>query len=190
MTQAAGFYNTLLKGHNPALVIEPLKGYYIRENLPENFGEFTVPLGIPEVLEEGTDITVVTYGWNVTIAHSAAKKLKELGIAVELIDIQTLIPFDTQHLICRSVQKTNKILFVDEDVPGGGTAYMMQKVIEEQGVFNYLEAPPKTLSAKAHRGAYGTDGEYFSKPNTETIIEAVYEMMHGVNPGKYPGLYE
>lgn len=190
MTQAAGFYNTLLKGHNPALVIEPLKGYYIHEMLPENLGEYTVPLGIPEVLEEGTDVTIVTYGWNVTIARSAVNKLKALNISTELIDIQTLVPFDIQHVICRSVQKTNKILFVDEDVPGGGTAYMMQKVLEEQTAFHYLDAPPKTLSAKEHRGAYGTDGEYFSKPNTETIIEAVYEIMHNVNPGKYPGLYD
>ena len=190
MTQAAGFYNTLMKGHNPALVIEPLKGYYIREMLPENLGEFTVPLGIPEILEEGTDITIVTYGWNVTIAHSAVNKLKTLNISAELIDVQTLVPFDTQHIIRRSIQKTNKILFVDEDVPGGGTAYMMQKVLVEQNAFNFLDTPPKTLSAKEHRGAYGTDGEYFSKPNTETIIEAVYEIMHIVNPAKFPGLYE
>ncbi len=190
MTQAAGFYNTLLQGHNPALVIEPLKGYYIREMLPENLGKFTVPLGVPEILEEGTDITIVTYGWNVTIAHSAVNKLKALNISAELIDVQTLVPFDTQHMISRSVRKTNKILFVDEDVPGGGTAYMMQKVLVEQHAFNYLDSPPKTLSAKEHRGAYGTDGEYFSKPNTETIIEAVYEIMHSVNPLKFPGLYD
>ena len=189
MTQAAGFYNTLLTGHNPALVIEPLKGYYIHEMLPENLGEYTVPLGVPEILEEGTDITIVTYGWNVTIAHSAVNKLKALNIFAELIDIQTLVPFDTEHIISKSVQKTNKILFVDEDVPGGGTAYMMQKVIEEQKTFHLLDAPPKTLSAKLHRGAYGTDGEYFSKPNVETIIEAVYEIMHEVDPAKYQGLY-
>jgi pyruvate/2-oxoglutarate/acetoin dehydrogenase E1 component/TPP-dependent pyruvate/acetoin dehydrogenase alpha subunit len=189
MTQAAGFYNSLLKGHNPALVIEPLKGYYIHEVIPQNLGEYTVPLGIPEVIEEGTDITIVTYGWNVTIAHSAVNKLKALNIHAELIDVQTLIPFDTQHLILRSVQKTNKILFVDEDVPGGGTAYMMQKVMVEQNAFNFLDTAPKTLSAKEHRGAYGTDGEYFSKPNTETIIEAVYEIMHSVDPAKFPGLY-
>jgi pyruvate/2-oxoglutarate/acetoin dehydrogenase E1 component/TPP-dependent pyruvate/acetoin dehydrogenase alpha subunit len=190
MTQAAGFYNTLLKGHGPALVIEPLKGYYIHEILPENLGEFTVPLGVPEILEEGTDITIVTYGWNVTIAHSAVNKLKTLNISVELIDVQTLVPFDIRQLICRSVQKTNKILFLDEDVPGGGTAYMMQKVLEGQKAFDYLDAPPKTLSAKIHRGAYGTDGEYFSKPNTETVIEAVYEIMHNANPAKYPVLYD
>ena len=190
MTQAAGFYNTLLQGHNPALVIEPLKGYYIHEMLPENLGEFTVPLGIPEIIEEGPDITIVTYGWNVTIAHSAVNKLKALNILAELIDVQTLVPFDTQHIISSSVKKTNKILFVDEDVPGGGTAYMMQKVLVEQKAFNFLDTPPKTLSAKEHRGAYGTDGEYFSKPNTETIIEAVYEIMHSVNPIKFPGLYD
>jgi len=190
MTQAAGFYNTLLQGHNPALVIEPLKGYYIHEMLPENLGEFTVPLGIPEIIEEGSDITIVTYGWNVTIAHSAVNKLKALNILAELIDVQTLVPFDTQHIIISSVKKTNKILFVDEDVPGGGTAYMMQKVLVEQKAFNFLDTPPKTLSAKEHRGAYGTDGEYFSKPNTETIIEAVYEIMHSVNPIKFPGLYD
>jgi len=190
MTQAAGFYNTLLQGHNPALVIEPLKGYYIREMLPENLGEFTVPLGVPEIIEEGTDVTIVTYGWNVTIAHSAVNKLKALNISAELIDVQTLVPFDIQHIISKSVKKTNKILFVDEDVPGGGTAYMMQKVLIEQHAFNDLDSPPKTLSAKEHRGAYGTDGEYFSKPNTETIIEAVYEIMHSINPLKFPGLYD
>ena len=189
MTQAAGFYNTLLKGHNPALVIEPLKGYYIHEMVPKNLGEYTVPLGVPEVIEEGTDITIVTYGWNVTIAHSAVNKLKALDIHAELIDVQTLIPFDTQQLILKSLQKTNKILFVDEDVPGGGTAYMMQKVMVEQNGFNFLDTAPQTLSAKEHRGAYGTDGEYFSKPNTETIIEAVYEIMHSVDPAKFPGLY-
>jgi pyruvate/2-oxoglutarate/acetoin dehydrogenase E1 component/TPP-dependent pyruvate/acetoin dehydrogenase alpha subunit len=190
MTQAAGFYNTLMKGHNPALVIEPLKGYYIREMVPENLGEFTVPLGIPEVLTEGSDITIVTYGWNVTIALSAINKLNLMDISAELIDIQTLVPFDIQQVICQSIKKTNRVLFVDEDVPGGGTAYMMQKVLEEQKAFQYLDSPPKTLSAKEHRGAYGTDGEYFSKPNTETIFEAVYEIMHHINPDKYPGLYD
>ncbi len=190
MTQAAGFYNTLLKAHNPSLVIEPLKGYYIRELLPENLGEFSVPLGVPEIIEEGTDITIVTYGWNVTIAHSAANRLRAINISAELIDVQTLIPFDIHRIICRSVQKTRKVLFVDEDVPGGATAYMLQKVIEEQKAFQYLEASPKTLSAKVHRGAYGTDGEYFSKPNTESVIEAVYDIMHQVNPTKYPGLYD
>ncbi len=190
MTQAAGFYNLVLKGKNPAIVIEPLKGYYIKEMLPENHGEYTIPLGIPEIIEEGSDVTIVTYGWNVTIAHSAQRKLKALNISVELIDIQTLVPFDILHLISKSVQKTKKILFVDEDIPGGGTAYMLQKVMEEQKAFPFLEVPPKTLSAKAHRGAYGTDGEYFSKPNAETIVEAVYEIMKESDPVKYPGLYD
>ncbi len=190
MTQAAGFYNTLLKGHNPALVIEPLKGYYIREMVPANLGNFAFPLGIPEIITEGKDITIVTYGWNVTIAHSAVNKLNLIGISAELIDVQTLVPFDIRHMISKSIKKTKKVLFVDEDVPGGGTAYMMQKVLEEQKAFQYLDAPPKTLSAKVHRGAYGTDGEYFSKPNTETIFEAAFEVMHKNNPVKYPGLYD
>ena len=190
MTQAAGFYNLLLKGMNPAIVIEPLKGYYIKEMLPENHGEYTIPLGIPEIIEEGTDLTIVTYGWNVTIAHSAQRKLKALNISIELIDIQTLVPFDILHLISKSVQKTKKILFVDEDIPGGGTAYMLQKVMEEQKAYPLLEVPAKTLSAKAHRGAYGTDGEYFSKPNAETIVEAAYEIMKESDPVKYSGLYD
>lgn len=190
MTQAAGFYNTLLRGHNPALVIEPLKGYYIREMVPENPGEFAVPLGIPEIITEGTDITIVTYGWNVNIAHSAVNKLNSSGISAELIDVRTLVPFDIQHIIGRSVKKTKKVLFVDEDVPGGGTAYMLQKVIEDQNAFQYLDTPPRTLSAKEHRGAYGTDGEYFSKPNPETIFEAAYEIMHNAYPAKYGGLYD
>lgn len=189
MTQAAGFYNTLLQEHAPALVIEPLKGYYIHEPLPDNPGEYLTPLGVPEIITEGTDLTIVTYGWNVTIAKSAANQLKELNISAEVIDVQTLVPFDTQHLIVKSLQKTNKILFVDEDVPGGATAYMMHKVIEEQEGFNYLDAAPKTLSAKPHRGAYGIDGEYFSKPNVETIIEAAYDIMHSVEPLKFSGLY-
>ena len=190
MTQAAGFYNLLLKGKNPAIVIEPLKGYYIKEMFPENHGEYTVPLGIPEIMEEGTDLTIVTYGWNVTIAQSAARKLKALHISIELIDIQTLVPFDILHLISRSVQKTKKILFVDEDIPGGATAYMLQRVMEEQKAYVHLSVPPKTLSAKAHRGAYGTDGEYFSKPNAETIVEAVYAIMQEFDPVKFTGLYD
>jgi pyruvate/2-oxoglutarate/acetoin dehydrogenase E1 component/TPP-dependent pyruvate/acetoin dehydrogenase alpha subunit len=190
MTQAAGFYNTLLRGHNPALVIEPLKGYYIREMVPENPGEFAVPLGIPEIITEGTDITIVTYGWNVNIAHSAVNKLNSTGISAELIDVRTLVPFDIQHIISRSIKKTKRVLFVDEDVPGGGTAYMMQKVIEDQHAFQYLDTPPRTLSAKEHRGAYGTDGEYFSKPNPETIFESAYEIMHIAHPARYGGLYD
>ena len=190
MTQAAGFYNLLLKGKNPAIVIEPLKGYYIKELLPINHGEYTVPLGVPEIITEGSDVTIVTYGWNVTIALSAVKRLKVLGISTELIDIQTLVPFDKHYTIVKSLQKTGRILFMDEDIPGGGTAYMMQKVLEDQGGYTHLKTPAKTLSAKAHRGAYGTDGEYFSKPNTETVVEAVYGIMRDSDPRGFSELYK
>ena len=178
MTQAAGFYNLVLKGKNPAIVIEPLKGYYIKEMLPENHGEYTIPLGIPEIIEEGSDVTIVTYGWNVTIAHSAQRKLKALNISVELIDIQTLVPFDILHLISKSVQKTKKILFVDEDIPGGGTAYMLQKVMEEQKAFRWLDISPRTITAQAHRPGYGSDGDYFSKPNAEEISSTIRIMIN------------
>lgn len=189
MTQAAGFYNTLLEANDPAIVIEPLKGYYQKEKMPANFGEFKVPLGIPEVITEGNDLTLVTYGWNVNHAVKAAGLLKALkGISVEVIDVQTLLPFDINQVILESVKKTNKVLFMDEDVPGGATAYMMQKVVEGQQAFNYLDTAPHTLPAMEHRPAYGIDGEYFSKPNVEQIFEAVYQMMHEVDEKKYPKL--
>jgi len=177
MTQAAGFYNMLLKGDEPALVIEPLKGYYVREKLPENIGEYCVPLGVPEILTEGTDLTLVTYGWNVTIAQEAISLLKPMGISIELIDVQTLAPFDTGHLITTSLLKTNRLVLLDEDVPGGGTGYMLQKILEQEEAFYALDAQPLVISAMDHRGAYGTDGEYFSKPNADTIVEAIYKMM-------------
>ncbi|MBL7971475.1 MAG: transketolase, partial [Prolixibacteraceae bacterium] len=187
MTQAAGFYNTLLAANDPALVIEPLKGYNLKEPLPSNMGDFRVPLGVPEIVHEGTDVTVVTYGWNVHHAVKAAHLLKEIkNISVEVIDVQTLMPFDINHLILESVKKTNKVIFIDEDVPGGGTAYMMQKVMQEQQVFNHLDTAPRTLSAMEHRPAYGIDGEYFSKPNVELIFENIYQMMHEVNVKGYP----
>ncbi len=187
MTQAAGFYNTLLEANDPALVIEPLKGYNLKEPLPSNIGEFKVPLGIPEIMHEGTDVTVVTYGWNVHHVLKAAHLLMEIkNISVEVIDVQTLMPFDVNHLISESIKKTNKVIFVDEDVPGGGTAYMMQKVLQEQQVFNYLETAPRTLSAMEHRPAYGIDGEYFTKPNVELIFENIYQMMHEVDVKGYP----
>lgn len=187
MTQAAGFYNTLLAANDPALVIEPLKGYNLKEPLPSNMGDFRVPLGVPEIVHEGTDVTVVTYGWNVHHAIKAAHLLKEVkNISVEVIDVQTLMPFDINHLILESVKKTNKVIFIDEDVPGGGTAYMMQKVMQEQQVFNHLDTAPRTLSAMEHRPAYGIDGEYFSKPNVELIFENIYQMMHEVNVKGYP----
>jgi pyruvate/2-oxoglutarate/acetoin dehydrogenase E1 component len=188
MTQAAGFYNTLLRGNDPALVIEPLKGYNVKEHLPLNMGEFRVPLGVPEIMHEGTDITLVTYGWNVFHALKAANLLKIKNISVEVIDVQTLMPFDVNHIIFQSVKKTGKLLLVDEDLPGGGTAYMLQKIIEEQKAFDYLDTAPRTLPAMEHRPAYGIDGEYFSKPNVERIFEAAYLMMHEVNVAKFPPL--
>ncbi len=177
MTQAAGFYNILLKGSEPALVIEPLKGYYVREKLPENLGEYCVPLGVPEILIHGSDLTLVTYGWNVTIAMEATTILKSMAISVELIDVQTLAPFDTGHVITESLQKTNRLVLLDEDVPGGGTGYMLHKILEQEQAFYALDAQPLVISAKDHRGAYGTDGEYFSKPNVDSVVEAVLGMM-------------
>jgi pyruvate/2-oxoglutarate/acetoin dehydrogenase E1 component len=179
MTQAAGFYNTLLKGDDPALVIEPLKGYYVREKLPENIGEYCVPLGMPEILAEGTDLTLVTYGWNVSIAQEVISLLKPMGISIELIDVQTLAPFDTGHLITTSLLKTNRLVLLDEDVPGGGTGYMLQKILDQEEAFYALDAKPLVISAKDHRGAYGTDGEYFSKPNADTVAEEIFRMMRG-----------
>ncbi len=189
MTQAAGFYNTLLEANDPAIVIEPLKGYGQREKEPSNYGDFKVSIGTPEVITEGTDITIVTYGWNVNHAVKAADLLVEKGISVEVIDVQTLMPFDINHLILESVKKTNKVLFVDEDVPGGATAYMLQKVMEEQKAFDYLDTSPRTLTAQEHRPAYGIDGEYFSKPNVEQIFEIVFEMMRSIDVKKYPHLF-
>ncbi len=187
MTQAAGFYNTLLEGNDPALVIEPLKGYNVKEKMPANIGKYKIPLGVPEVLREGDDVTVVTYGWNSHHAIKAARLLARFkGISVEVIDVQTLLPFDVNHTILESVKKTNKIIFMDEDVPGGASAYMLQKVIEEQKAFDYLDAAPRTLSAMEHRPAYGIDGEYFSKPNVERLFRSVYELMRETDPQKFP----
>jgi pyruvate/2-oxoglutarate/acetoin dehydrogenase E1 component/TPP-dependent pyruvate/acetoin dehydrogenase alpha subunit len=189
MTQTAGFYNTLLEGQDPALVIEPLNGYRLKERRPDNIGEYRIPLGMPEILEYGKDITLVTYGSCVRIALDAVRQLKEFDISVELIDVQTLLPFDINEIIVESVKKTSRILFFDEDVPGGATAFMMQKVVEEQGAYRYLDSPPQTLSAMEHRPAYTTDGDYFSNPNAENVFETVYGIMHELNPRKYPELY-
>lgn len=189
LTQAAGFYNTLMAGDDPALIIEPLNGYRLRERVPENLGEFRVPIGVPELLKQGTDITVVTYGACVRIAQDAAEQLQDFGIDVELIDVQSLLPFDLNHTIVESLKKTNKILFFDEDVPGGATAFMMQKVLEEQKGYYYLDTQPRTVTAKAHRPAYSTDGDYFSNPNAEDVFDAVYNMMHDENPHKYPKIF-
>lgn len=189
MTRASGFYNTLLQADDPALVIEPLNGYRLKEKLPDNLGDYTVPLGIPEILQEGKDITLVTYGSCVRIAQSAIEQIKEFDISVELIDVQTLLPFDINGIILESIKKTNRVVFFDEDVPGGATAYMMQKVIEEQRGFYYLDSEPRTLSAHDHRPAYGSDGDYFSNPNPEDVFEIIYEIMHEANPEKYPTIY-
>ncbi|MBE0641478.1 MAG: transketolase [Bacteroidales bacterium] len=189
MTQAAGFYNTMLASDEPALIIEPLNGYRLREKRPDNLGEFRVPLGVPEVLREGHDITLVTYGSCVRIAQDAADQLTEFGISVELIDVQSLLPFDIHHSIIASLRKTNRIIFFDEDVPGGATAFMMQKVLEEQGGYRFLDAEPRTVTAKEHRAAYSTDGDYFSNPNAEDVFDAAYNLMHEANPTKYPKIF-
>jgi len=177
MVQAAGMYNTLLQSNDPAIVIECLNGYRLKEKLPNNLLEFSVPLGIPEIINEGSDITIVSYGSTLRIIEEAIVRLAHEGISVELIDVQTLLPFDINHSIVKSLQKTNRILFVDEDVPGGATAYMFTQVMEEQGGYKWLDASPRTLAAKAHRPGYGSDGDYFSKPNTEDVIEAVRAVM-------------
>jgi pyruvate/2-oxoglutarate/acetoin dehydrogenase E1 component/TPP-dependent pyruvate/acetoin dehydrogenase alpha subunit len=189
MTQAAGFYNTLLEADDPALVIEPLNGYRLKEKMPDNIGEYKVPLGIPEIIREGKDVTLLTYGSCVRIAQEAVDQLWHFGISVELIDVQTLLPFDIPNIILESVRKTNRVVFFDEDVPGGATAFMMQKVLEERGAFNLLDSQPRTITAKEHRPAYTTDGDYFSNPNAEDVFETVYDVMHEVNPKRYPKLY-
>jgi pyruvate/2-oxoglutarate/acetoin dehydrogenase E1 component len=177
MVQAVGMYNTLLKGNDPALLIECLNGYRLKETLPNNIGEFTVPLGKPEILREGSDITLVSYGSTLRIIEDAAIRLSTMGIDCEIIDVQTLLPFDINHQIVASLKKTNRILFVDEDVAAGASAYMYQQVIEQQGGYRWLDVAARTISSKEHRPAFGSDGDYFSKPNTEDIISVVSEMM-------------
>ncbi|WP_299823324.1 thiamine pyrophosphate-dependent enzyme [uncultured Pontibacter sp.] len=189
MTQAAGFYNTLLKSDEPALVIECLNGYRLKERIPNNIAEFTVPLGRPEVLKQGSDITIVTYGSMCRIVLEAAKQLEEFGISAEVIDVQTLLPFDIEHVITDSIRKTNRVLFADEDVPGGATAYMMQQVVDEQGAWRYLDSKPQCLSAHAHRPPYSSDGDYFSKPNAEDVFETVYEILNEADPEAFPKIY-
>ncbi len=185
MTRAAGFYNTLMEGQDPAVVIEPLNGYRQRERLPDNIGQYKLALGVPEIMSEGTDITIVSYGSTIKVAAETVKQLALHGISAELIDVQTLVPFDLAGTIVNSLKKTGRILFLDEDVPGGTTAYMMQQVIEAQGGWQYLDSEPCTLAAKEHRPAYTTDGDYFSKPSAEDIFEKVYGMMHEAMPAKY-----
>jgi 2-oxoisovalerate dehydrogenase E1 component len=189
MTQAAGFYNTLLRGDDPAVVVEVLNGYRLKEAMPSNVGEMTVPLGVPEVLREGGDVTVVTYGACCRIALEAAERLERVGIDVEVIDVQTLLPFDLPGHVLASLRKTNRIVFLDEDMPGGATAFMMQQVIERQGGYAWLDSEPRTLPAAGHRPAYGSDGDYWSKPNREQLFETVYELMHETAPARFPLFY-
>jgi len=188
MTRAAGFYNTLLKADEPAVLVEVLNGYRVKEKLPDNIAEFTVPLGVPEVIRTGTDATIVTYGACCRIAMDAADKLSKAGIETEIIDVQSLLPFDIHGRIVESLKKTSRVLFLDEDVPGGASAYMLQEVIEKQGGYYWLDSGPRTLSGTAHRPAYGSDGDYWSKPSAETIFDAVYAMMNEVDPGQYPAI--
>ncbi len=187
--QAVGFYNTILKGDDPALIIECLNGYRIKEKLPTNLIDVCVSLGVPETLKEGNDLTIVTYGSMCRIVMEAAAQLEEIGISAEIIDVQSLLPFDINHQILASIKKTNRVIFADEDVPGGASAYMMQEVIEKQNAFRWLDTAPKSVSAQAHRPAYASDGDYFSKPNAETIFDAAYEIMHEAKPVLFPKLY-
>ncbi|MVN20387.1 alpha-ketoacid dehydrogenase subunit alpha/beta [Mucilaginibacter arboris] len=189
MTQAAGMYNTLLRGDEPALVIECLNGYRLKEKLPANVGDFTVPLGKAEVIREGKDLTIVTYGSALQFVQHAAAELEQMGISVEIIDPQTLYPFDLDQLCAASVKKTNKLLVVDEDVPGGASAYILQQIVEKQNAYYYLDSQPRTLTAKDHRPPYGSDGDYFSKPSVDDIIEMVYEMMGESKPDLFPKIY-
>jgi len=189
MMKAAGFYNTLLEGDEPAVVIECLNGYRLKEKMPSNLGEFKTPIGVVETIKEGADITLVSYGSTLRIVEETAKELAQVGIDAEVIDIQSLLPFDIKHDIVKSVQKTNRLLVIDEDVPGGASAYILQEIVEKQDAYRFLDSKPQTLAAKEHRPAYGTDGDYFSKPSAEDIFEKVYEMMHEVNPAKFPALF-
>lgn len=188
MTKAAGFYNTLLESDEPAVVIESLNGYRLKEKLPSNLGAFRTPIGAVETLKEGKDITLVSYGSTLRIVEKVSKELHTVGIDAEVIDCQSLVPFDIKHDVLESVKKTNRLLIIDEDVPGGASAYLLQEIIEKQGAYQYLDSAPQTLSAQAHRPAYGTDGDYFSKPNAEDIFEKAYSIMHEANPEKYPKL--
>lgn len=188
MTKAAGFYNTMLESDEPSLIVECLNGYRLKEKLPSNLGEFRTPVGQVETIRDGQDITVVSYGSTLRIIEQAAEELAEIGIDIELIDVQSLSPFDLNHDIVKSVEKTNRLLVIDEDVPGGASAFILQKIIDEQNAYQYLDSKPQTLTAKEHRPAYGTDGDYFSKPSAEDVFEKVYAIMHEFNPQKFPAI--
>jgi pyruvate/2-oxoglutarate/acetoin dehydrogenase E1 component len=185
MTQAAGMYNTLLQSDDPAIVVECLNGYRLKERLPDNVAEFTVPLGVPEILREGADMTLITYGSCVRVALDAADLLENHGVSLEVIDVQTLLPFDLPQTCVRSLQKTNRVLFLDEDVPGGASAFMLQQVLEVQGGYRFLDSAPLTLAAREHRTAYGQDGDYFTKPQVEDVFETVYQAMREADPGRF-----
>lgn len=189
MTQAAGFYNTMLKSDDPAIIIECLNGYRLKELIPDNIGEFTVPIGVPDVIREGSDVTVVTYGSMCRIVMEAAEELEKVGISCEVIDVQTLLPFDINHSIVESIKKTNRVVFADEDVPGGASAYMMQQVLEGQKAFEHLDSAPITITAKEHRPAYSSDGDYFSKPNTEDVFDKIYAMIRETDPDRFTSIY-
>ncbi|WP_258103359.1 thiamine pyrophosphate-dependent enzyme [Marinoscillum sp. MHG1-6] len=189
LTQAAGFYNTLLKGDDPAIIVEPLNAYRLKEKMPENLSEVCVPLGIPEILRSGEDVTLVTYGSMCRIVMEAATQLEEIGISCEVIDVQTLMPFDRTQVVLESLKKTSRIVFLDEDVPGGATAYMMQNVLERDGGYQYLDSKPITVAAREHRPAYGTDGDYFSKPNIEDVFEAVYGLFVEADPERFKDIF-
>jgi 2-oxoisovalerate dehydrogenase E1 component len=189
MTQAAGFYNTLLRSDDPAIVVEVLNGYRTKEKLPSNIAEMTLPLGVPEIIREGKDVTLVSYGATLKIVMEAVELLTQVGIDAEVIDVQTLLPFDTRGVIVESLKKTNRIAFIDEDVPGGATAFMLQNVLERDRGYEWLDSPPLTLPAKEHRPSYGSDGDYWSKPNRETIFAGVYELMREANPRKYAPIF-
>jgi pyruvate/2-oxoglutarate/acetoin dehydrogenase E1 component len=188
MTKAAGFYNTLLQSDEPALVVECLNGYRLKEKLPSNIGEFKTPIGVVETLKEGEDITLVSYGSTLRLVMEASRELLEVGINAEVIDVQSLLPLDINHDIVKSIAKTNRVLIIDEDVEGGASAYILNEILNKQNAFEHLDSQPKTLASKPHRPAYGTDGDYFSKPSTEDIFETVYTIMHELNPTNYPAL--
>jgi pyruvate/2-oxoglutarate/acetoin dehydrogenase E1 component len=189
MTKAAAFYNTLFKSDDAALMIECLNCYRLKERLPDNIGEITEPLGIPEAIREGTDITIVTYGSMCRVVMEAAKQLEEFDISVEVIDVQTLLPFDINNMILESVKKTNRIIFADEDVPGGASGFMMQQVLEKQKAYKYIDSQPVTITAKDHRPAYSSDGDYFSKPNVEDVFEKAYELMAECDPSRFADIF-
>jgi pyruvate/2-oxoglutarate/acetoin dehydrogenase E1 component len=188
MTEAAGMYNTLLEAEEPALVIECLNGYRSKEPLPKNLGDFRIPLGIAEVVRPGTDVTVVSYGSTFHVASSASETLSSLGIEIELVDARTLLPFDLTGVCSASVAKTNRLVIVDEDVPGGASAYLLDQILHQQNAWQLLDGSPTTISAQPHLPPYGSDGDYFAKPNQEDIVEAVYALMHESDPVRYPSL--